>query len=93
MSTGRPGVQAISSAIVSGSISDRPSIWSLNRRTASSVAGGGVAGALGLAGPAGIAGAVVLGAVEAARIGRAHYQRWVARVLDRPVTRDLFPAV
>jgi hypothetical protein len=52
----------------------------------------GVAGALGLAGPAGIAGAVVLGAVEAARIGRAHYQRWVARVLDRPISRDLFPA-
>jgi hypothetical protein len=43
-------------------------------------------------GPAGIAGAVVLAAVEAARIGRAHYQRWVARVLDRPVSRDLFPA-
>jgi hypothetical protein len=52
----------------------------------------GVAGALGLAGPAGIAAAVLLGAVEAARIGRAHYQRWVARVLDRPISRDLFPA-
>jgi hypothetical protein len=52
----------------------------------------GVAGALGLAGPAGVATAVVVGAAEAARIGRAQYQRWVARVLDRPVSRDLFPA-
>jgi hypothetical protein len=52
----------------------------------------GVAGALGLAGPAGVATALLVGAAEAARIGRAHYQRWVARVLDRPVSRDLFPA-
>ena len=52
----------------------------------------GVAGALGLAGPAGVATALLVGAAEAARIGRAHYQRWVARVLDRPVSRDRFPA-
>jgi hypothetical protein len=52
----------------------------------------GVAGALGLAGPAGVATALLVGAAEAARIGRAQYQRWVARVLDRPVSRDLFPA-
>jgi len=52
----------------------------------------GVAGALGLAGPAGVATALLVGAAEAARIGRAHYQRWMARVLDRPVSRDLFPA-
>ncbi len=51
-----------------------------------------VAGALGLAGPAGVATALLVGAADAARIGRAHYQRWVARVLDRPVSRDLFPA-
>jgi hypothetical protein len=52
----------------------------------------GLAAALGVAGPAGVATAVLLGAFEASRVGRAHYQRWVARVLDRPVSRDLFPA-
>ena len=41
--------------------------------------------------PAGIAGAVLLGAWQAASVGRTHYLRWMARVLDRPVSRDLFP--
>jgi hypothetical protein len=50
-----------------------------------------LAGLLGAAGPAGIAGGLLLGAVEAAALGRQHYARWTARVLDRPVTRDLFP--
>lgn len=48
-------------------------------------------GAAGLAGPLGIAGAVVMGAVTAFGIGDTVYRRWVARVLDRPYTTDLFP--
>jgi hypothetical protein len=52
----------------------------------------GLAGALGVAGPAGLVGGLLLGAWQAARLGRQHYLRWMARVLDRPVSRDLFPA-
>lgn len=60
---------------------------------------GGLAGALrgaaGLAsavgGPLGLAGAVLLGAAGAFRIGTEHYRRWVARVLDRPYGLDLYP--
>lgn len=51
----------------------------------------GAAGALGAAGPAAGAVAVLLGAWQAARLGAAHHRRFVARVLDRPVTPDLFP--
>jgi hypothetical protein len=51
----------------------------------------GVAGALGAATPVGIAAGVALGAWQAAQLGRQHYARWMARVLDRPVSRDLFP--
>jgi hypothetical protein len=51
----------------------------------------GVAGLLGAATPVGAAGAVLLGAWQAAQLGNAHYRRWMARVLDRPVSRDLFP--
>jgi len=40
----------------------------------------------------GVVGGIVLGAWQAWRIGNAHYTRWMARVLDRPVTPDLFPA-
>ena len=47
--------------------------------------------AVGAATPVGVAAAVLLGAWQAASAGRAHYQRWMARVLDRPVSRDLFP--
>lgn len=48
-------------------------------------------GAAGLAGPLGIAGAVVMGAVAAFKAGDTVYRRWMARVLDRPYTTDLFP--
>lgn len=51
----------------------------------------GLAGALGAATPAGLAAGVLLGAWQAAQLGNAHYRRWMARVLDRPVSRDLFP--
>ncbi len=51
----------------------------------------GVSGLLGAATPVGAAGAVLLGAWQAAQLGNAHYRRWMARVLDRPVSRDLFP--
>lgn len=52
----------------------------------------GLAGLLGAATPVGVVGGIVLGAWQAWRIGNAHYTRWMARVLDRPVTPDLFPA-
>jgi len=48
-------------------------------------------GTLGAPTPVGLAAAVALGAWQAAALGRAHYLRWMARVLDRPVSRDLFP--
>jgi hypothetical protein len=51
----------------------------------------GLAGVLGAATPVGLAGGLVLGAWQAAQLGRQHYARWMARVLDRPVSRDLFP--
>jgi hypothetical protein len=51
----------------------------------------GISGLLGAATPVGAAGAVLLGAWQAAQLGNAHYRRWMARVLDRPVSRDLFP--
>lgn len=51
----------------------------------------GVQGMLGAATPVGAAGAVLLGAWQAAQVSNAHYRRWMARVLDRPVSRDLFP--
>lgn len=41
--------------------------------------------------PVSIAFGIALGAWQAWKIGLQHYQRWIARVLDRPVTRDLFP--
>jgi len=52
----------------------------------------GLAGILGAATPVGMVGGVVLGAWQAWRIGNQHYGRWMARVLDRPVTPDLFAA-
>jgi hypothetical protein len=51
----------------------------------------GLAGLLGAASPIGLAAGVLFGAWQAAKLGRQHYQRWMARVLDRPVSRDLFP--
>jgi DNA-binding transcriptional ArsR family regulator len=51
----------------------------------------GLAGLLGAATPVGLAGGLMLGAWQAAQLGRQHYTRWMARVLDRPVSRDLFP--
>lgn len=51
----------------------------------------GLAGTLGAATPAGVAAGVLLGGWQAAQLGNAHYRRWMARVLDRPVSRDLFP--
>lgn len=64
-----------------------------------STAAGGLSGALKgatglvatLGGPIGLAGAVLMGAVGAFRIGTEHYRRWVARVLDRPYGLDLYP--
>lgn len=57
--------------------------------------GGALKGAAGLAaaigGPLGLAGAVLIGAAGAFRIGTEHYRRWVARVLDRPYGLDLYP--
>jgi hypothetical protein len=47
---------------------------------------------LGGAGPVGLVSALVLGAWQAWKVGGDHYRRWMARVLDRPVTPDLFPA-
>ncbi|MGG5823677.1 hypothetical protein [Falsiroseomonas sp. HW251] len=43
-------------------------------------------------GPAAVAGGLLLGAVQAAAVGRAHQARWMARVLDRPVPPELLPA-
>jgi hypothetical protein len=50
-----------------------------------------LAGALGAATPAGLAAGVLLGAWQAARQGRDHYARWMARILDRPVPPELMP--
>jgi len=52
---------------------------------------GTLGGAAGLAGPLGIAGAVVLGAAGAFKAGDTVFRRWIARILDRPYTTDLFP--
>lgn len=41
--------------------------------------------------PVAVLGGLLLGAVQAWRIGTDHYRRWMARVLDRPVTPDLLP--
>jgi hypothetical protein len=41
--------------------------------------------------PVGVAGGLMLGAWQAAAVGQAHYARWMARVLDRPVTPELVP--
>jgi hypothetical protein len=64
-----------------------------------STATGGLSGALRgatglvatIGGPLGLAGAVLMGAAGAFRIGTEHYRRWVARVLDRPYGLDLYP--
>jgi hypothetical protein len=53
---------------------------------------GGLGGLAGMAPPVAIVGGIVLGAWQAWKIGNQHYTRWMARVLDRPVTPDLFPA-
>lgn len=91
-----PTPERIAAALATAARSAGGAETALGQALAPALAGLGTAlrttGMAGALGPAGIAGAVVLGAVEAARIGRAHYQRWVARVLDRPVSRDLFPA-
>jgi hypothetical protein len=44
------------------------------------------------ASPAGLAGGLLLGAWQAAAVGRAHHARWMARVLDRPVPPEALPA-
>jgi hypothetical protein len=41
--------------------------------------------------PAGLAGGLLLGAWQAAAVGRAHHARWMARVLDRPVPPEALP--
>jgi hypothetical protein len=53
----------------------------------------GSAGAalLGLGGPAGLVAAVGIGAFQAVSRGTEHFERWKARVLDRPYTTNLFP--
>lgn len=53
----------------------------------------GTAGAtlLGLGGPAGLVAAVGIGAFQAISRGTEHFERWKARVLDRPYTTNLFP--
>jgi hypothetical protein len=53
----------------------------------------GTAGAtlLGFGGPAGLVAAIGIGAFQAISRGTEHFERWKARVLDRPYTTNLFP--
>jgi hypothetical protein len=46
---------------------------------------------LGLGGPAGLVAAIGLGALQAIGRGGEHFERWKARILDRPYTTNLFP--
>ena len=46
---------------------------------------------LGLGGPAGLVAAIGLGALQAIGQGTEHFERWRARILDRPYTANLFP--
>ncbi|MBL6078303.1 hypothetical protein JMJ56_09825 [Belnapia sp. T18] len=46
---------------------------------------------LGLGGPAGLVAAIGLGALQAIGQGGEHFERWKARILDRPYTANLFP--
>ncbi|WP_043358701.1 hypothetical protein [Belnapia sp. F-4-1] len=46
---------------------------------------------LGLGGPAGLVAAIGLGALQAIGQGAEHFERWKARILDRPYTANLFP--
>lgn len=46
---------------------------------------------LGLGGPVGLVAAVGVGAFQAIAQGTEHFERWKARVLDRPYTTNLFP--
>ncbi|CAA9269251.1 MAG: hypothetical protein AVDCRST_MAG27-3002 [uncultured Craurococcus sp.] len=48
-------------------------------------------GLLGLGGPAGLVAAIGLGALQAIGQGTEHFERWKARILDRPYTANLFP--
>ena len=48
-------------------------------------------GSLGLGGPAGLVAALGVGAFQAMARGTEHFERWKARVLDRPYTTNLFP--
>jgi hypothetical protein len=46
---------------------------------------------IGLGGPAGLVAAIGLGALQAIGQGTEHFERWKARILDRPYTANLFP--
>ncbi|SDB71924.1 hypothetical protein [Belnapia rosea] len=46
---------------------------------------------LGLGGPTGLVAAIGLGAIQAIGRGTEHFERWRARILDRPYTTNLFP--
>lgn len=52
---------------------------------------GAVTALLGLGGPAGLVAAIGVGAFQAISKGTEHFERWKARVLDRPYTTNLFP--
>jgi hypothetical protein len=51
----------------------------------------GLAAMAGIGGPPGLLIGVAFGAVAALRKGNEHYERWKARIIDRPYTRNLFP--
>jgi len=51
----------------------------------------GLAAMAGIGGPAGLIAGVAFGAISALRKGTEYYERWKARILDRPYTANLFP--
>ncbi len=53
--------------------------------------GTAIAAMAGIGGPAGLLAGVAFGAIQALRKGNEYYERWKARIIDRPYTANLFP--
>ncbi len=70
---------------------DHPATQIIGDAIAGFRGGLGASALLGLGGPVGLIAAVGLGAFQALQKGNEYFERWKARVLDRPYTSNLFP--
>jgi hypothetical protein len=94
--TGDPAAIADAGALATGLAGEllgphHPATEVLGDAVAGFSTGLGATALLGLGGPVGLIAAIGLGAFQALRKGNENFERWKARVLDRPFTANLFP--